>query len=293
MSVIEAKMADTIERAKAEDPKELRKQLAEARRELSRRPTETKVETVTETVEVPVLSDEIADQLVDTVEDLASVAGRLVAATNEISGALAKITSRRREPPAVVARPAAPPVASPVRSSAPRRESREVADGDVVLKAGARRMLTALASLYPAWLTRAQVGTLAKVRHTGGTFGDYLSALRTSGAIEESGSGRSAELRITDRGFDLLGSEAPAPATPDELLAMWRDKLKRGARTMLDVLVESHPGWLSREELADAAEIEVSGGTFGDYLSTLRRTGLIEEDGRQVKAADTLFLGAA
>jgi predicted transcriptional regulator len=153
-------------------------------------------------------------------------------------------------------------------------------------------MLTSMASLHPAWLTRAQVGTLSKVKHTGGTFGDYLSALRTAGAVEERGSGKSGELRITEHGFELLGSEAPAPATTDELLAMWRDRLKRGARSMLDALVDSHPQWLAREDLAEAAGIAVTGGTFGDYLSMLRRTGLIEEDGRLVRAAETLFLGA-
>jgi hypothetical protein len=154
-------------------------------------------------------------------------------------------------------------------------------------------MLQAMASLHPAWLTRAQVGTLSKVKHTGGTFGDYLSALRTAGAVEERGSGRSGELRISDHGWTVLGDEAPAPATTEELLAMWRDRLKRGARSMLDALVDAHPDWLAREDLADAAGIAVTGGTFGDYLSMLRRTGLIEEDGRHVRAAATLFLGAS
>jgi hypothetical protein len=150
-------------------------------------------------------------------------------------------------------------------------------------------MLQALASLHPAWLTRAQVGTLAKVRHTGGTFGDYLSTLRRAGLIEE----RGHELRINDAGFETLGTEAPAPATTEELLAMWRDRLKAGARRMLDALLEVYPDYLTRGALADAAALERGGGTFGDYLSTLRRTGLIEEQGLEVRASPTLFLGSA
>jgi hypothetical protein len=58
MELIEARMADTIERAKAEDPNELRRQIAALRQELAERPTDTKVETVTETVEIPIIGEE-------------------------------------------------------------------------------------------------------------------------------------------------------------------------------------------------------------------------------------------
>lgn len=148
-------------------------------------------------------------------------------------------------------------------------------------------MLEAVASLHPMPLTRAQVGTLAKVKRTGGTYSTYLGVLKQNGYLIE----ENDRLEITQAGFDALGTEPPAPATPDELRAMWRDRLKAGARRMLDELIEAHPDWLTRQELADRAEIAMTGGTFSTYLGMLRTAGLIDEDAGQVRANDVLFLG--
>jgi hypothetical protein len=44
---------------------------------------------------------------------------------------------------------------------------------------GAARMLQALANAYPQALTKEQLGTAANISHSSGTFGTYLSKLRT------------------------------------------------------------------------------------------------------------------
>ena len=150
-------------------------------------------------------------------------------------------------------------------------------------------MLEAVASLHPMPLTRAQLGTLAKVKSSGGTYGAYLSALRTSGLLEEGDRG----LTCTQAGFDFLGTEPPAPATPDELRAMWRDRLKAGARTMLDLLIDAHPDGMERQELGERAAITSTGGTFGAYLSMLRTAGLLDERDGLIYANEVLFIGAA
>jgi hypothetical protein len=59
--------------------------------------------------------------------------------------------------------------------------------------------------------------------------------------------------------------------------------LKRGAREMLDVVLER--GEISREELAGAVGMVASGGTFGTYLGTLRRNNLIDVDGGSIRPA--------
>jgi hypothetical protein len=49
---------------------------------------------------------------------------------------------------------------------------------------------------------------------------------------------------------------------------------------------------MTREELAEMVEMEVSGGTFADYLSSLRRAGLIDEEHHAtMRASDILFPG--
>ena len=97
-------------------------------------------------------------------------------------------------------------------------------------------------------------------------------------------------MTVTPAGLAFAGVTEPNPMGTEEMLEMWRGALKKGARDMLDVLVARYPHTLTREALAEAVEMEVTGGTFGTYLSTLRRNGLVEVDGATVAAADTLFL---
>lgn len=47
-------------------------------------------------------------------------------------------------------------------------------------------------------------------------------------------------------------------------------------RPMLDELIAVYPVALTREELGERSGYTASGGTFGAYLGTLRRNGLIE-----------------
>jgi hypothetical protein len=80
------------------------------------------------------------------------------------------------------------------------------------------------------------------------------------------------------------------PGCPDRHQE-YQDDYLTGARAMLDALVTVHPNHLSREELAVAAGITASGGTFTTYLGRRRRNGLVEVDGPQVRVSATLFLG--
>ena len=60
-------------------------------------------------------------------------------------------------------------------------------------------------------------------------------------------------------------------------MAMWCRAVGGGAGRLLRLLADR--GLLTRDELAEAADMTASGGTFGTYLSRLRSNGLIEEDG--------------
>lgn len=59
---------------------------------------------------------------------------------------------------------------------------------------------------------------------------------------------------------------------------------------MLDELVAVCPHALTCEELGERAGYTASGGTFGAYLGTLRRNGLIAVDGEAVRAGKALLL---
>jgi hypothetical protein len=274
----------TVEQAKANDPAELRRQIAALKRDLEQRPTEQVVETVERIVEVPVLNGQV-DSLRDIASELVAAAGSARLVGEEILAAIGRVTTtapRSEDRPGethvsvqhrssgVETRPAPNPTAM-----RPSRTTAVGADGEArQLKAGARRMLSALAQLHPTPLTRSQIATLADVSPAGGTFSDYLSAIRSNGLIAEAG----GTIALTDAGQALVAGELGTGApTPEQLLEMWGRKLKAGARRMLAVLHEVYPDGVSRTELAERAEVSAAGGTFSDYLSSLRRNGLLDE----------------
>lgn len=146
------------------------------------------------------------------------------------------------------------------------------------LKGGAKRMVEILSSRYPMKFSKPQLGAFAKMRHSGGTFGQYLSALRTRGLIEENnGYIQASELALATYGG------GNTPTSREDIIEMWRSNLKGGAQRMFDVLVANPDIEISKETLAQESGISLSGGTFGQYLSLLRTNELVEVKGNSVK----------
>jgi Helicase HerA, central domain len=265
--------------------KELEAALAEARQ----RPPEQ--------VEVPAYSAADLEALSAVVAEMYRLADRLQDPADRLDMAVRRIPLPSPVPP-LSAGPVqlggalmGPPVGQlRPRPTAPVLPPAPVGEGTVSLKAGARTMLAVLARQHPVKVTRAQLATLAKLKVTGGTFGTYFSVLRRAGLITEDG----GFVVLTEAGFAAAGATPATPITPDELRETWRGALKAGARNMLDVLLERWPDPVDRQALADAVGLEVTGGTFGTYLSTLRRNGLaVEDPPGAVHAADVFFLGAS
>jgi hypothetical protein len=317
LEALGARITATIEQQKANDPAELRRRIHALERQLAEKPV---TETVERIVEVPVLNGqverlaEVLEQLVPVAEAIRGAGDQIVIAASEIRVAIGRTaTAPRPDPDSPATTGGRTPRVdrvSPERTGAPQSLTaadrtgvgsgpRAVASGEripggapdlgeVRLKAGARRMLSALAQLHPTPLTRGQVATLSDISPTSGTFSDYLSAIRSAGLIVEDG----RTLALSDTGQAMvageLGSGAP---TSDELLEMWGRKLKAGARRMLGALHEAYPDGLTRAELGERSEISTTSGTFSDYLSALRRNGLLDEAGGLVRAGEALFLG--
>src|SRR2546429_299134 len=153
---------------------------------------------------------------------------------------------------------------------------------------GALRMLQVLASRYPMTFTKSQLALLANLSPKSGTYGTYLSLLRSQGLIEVG-----AEISITEEGLHYIGTDKPQPQSQDEVLDMWRNNLTGGARRMFDVLVDAYPGQIDKAELGARTDMSSNSGTFGTYLSLLRRNGLAEVTGAYVKANPNLFVASS
>lgn len=240
---------------------DLRREIADLRRELAVARQAVPPPAPPVRVEVPVVFEEDLKEFRETFSDAVL---KLTAVRDAIEGAAAKcqpsvarhVSGHRALSPTVV-HPSPPP-----RQATP-------ANGKIT-RDGAWRMLRVLAARHPKPLTRIQVATLAGFTASGGTFQQYLGMLKSAGYVTADGQ----HLVITAEGLGAAG-DVPRPNGPQELLAMWREKFDRkGVRDMLDLLAREH-GPMTKEQIAGALGMEVTGGTFQQYLGKLRGHDLV------------------
>lgn len=239
----------------------------------------------------PEVQRRIKQAIAEAAASTPSVAGERLASQRELERLtvpLAKIRDLALQAlgegfAAMVREPAAP---SPTRRAPVSTPAPAPATSVAGLRSGAVRILQELAARAPAGYSRPQVGALTKFSHKGGTFGTYFSDLRRAGFIEE----RGGLVYATDAGVQSLGGNVRAtPKTHDEVMAMWRGALRSGAFSMLQAIVDAGPRGIGRDDIAAAVGMSAAGGTFGTYLSDLRRNGLITEHDKRCTANDILF----
>ncbi len=296
-------MAATVEEAKANDPRELRAEIARLRAELAKKPAAIAAPAAeVHVVEVVSIPPEIMDDVLEAASSCEGLSG----AINEVTRTLAQMESRAQRI-ALDIREAvrridslkggvhrghvakgdrAATVHSPARaalkSTVAARPTPPPPDGEKIGE-GAMRLLKALASRHPTPLSKKQLATLGEMKVTGGAFRTYVSWLRVRGYLSGSD-----PIQIEESGLAAAGP-VEAPRSHEELVDSWRAKLNAGAAKMLDVLVDVYPEAISREDLAARCEMELSGGAFRTYLSKLRVNGLADNAGDGVRASDNLF----
>jgi hypothetical protein len=286
LEVLRKRIASTIEKAKQDDPRELRRQIAELKRQVEK-PKTVEVE---KPVEIPVLRDEQIKSLKESIKQVEAINEKLDKIGQEI------VTSVRAFGAALQKCLEKSPLS---RFSVPQekvgysRKSKIVIDSnleDVKLRFGERRMLEVLVRRYPAKLTKSQLATLSGLTASGGTFTNYYGTLKRAGLIEEIIDGSGTVIYASRLGLDYCGEIPRTPQTTEEVVDMWRSALRAGERRLLDVLIDIYPKSISRSELAERTDLTASAGTFSNYLGTLRRNGLAEINADQVKAGQALFL---
>lgn len=148
-------------------------------------------------------------------------------------------------------------------------------------------MLTAAAMFHPKTISRARIAALSGLSSTSGSFGTYLSALRTEGFL----TGGPDTFSITEAGINKVGEFEPLPTDPQVLIDMWCNNVgnSSGASRILREVGAIYPHSLSKQEVGERIGMSYTSGSFGTYLSQLRSRGLITVQNGEVKAADELF----
>lgn len=271
-------IAATVERVKANDPAELRKEITSLRRQLADRPAAEPVTVDREVrVEVPIVLNAQARAIVEAATALERV-------VHDISEALRPLTAAP-VPRAPVARPAEA-VARPPRASAPPRPPRAEpsANGDVSLNRRAERMVLAVLAQYPEGRSKRQTAILAGYASKGGGFNGALSKLRTLGYIVGSD-----PLQITQDGLTAIDGQYEPLPEGRALLDHWMSTLNRAAeRAVLQVLYDANGEAVDKQTVADRAGYEAAGGGFNGALSKLRTLELIEGS-RELRISETLL----
>lgn len=280
---LRGQLAEVVEKAKADDPKELRKRILELEKHVRDRPTTPP--TITEKIverEVPVLKSDQLKRVENLIERLEEVGTKALTEVQELKRQLAPALAPKLNPsPARSMMPTPAPRLSP-SGSAPR--SSPSSNPGTVGNSGLRRIMVALAQ-RPG-LTNRQIGLRAGLSSQSGTFATYLGRGRSAGWIRDEGERR----YLTEAGIAALGDFQPLPEGP-ELLAHWLGELgNSGAARMLRALAEAFPGALSNEQIGTTAGISHASGTFATYLGRLRGLELVESPRRgELRASAELF----
>ena len=291
---VKAKLANVVAEAKANDPRELKAQIATLKRELA-----TKATSAVPTSTAAAVSQAHFDRAARDADKVGYKRGYGEGQRRSIELHTANLTRIRAKviavfdagaprelPPA----PELPPIQRPAPIEAPAATERRIipranANGSGGGVGGAElRVLRVLAARAPARFTLAQWATLSKLKRTGGTWQTYVSRLRVAGLFEE----RDGLVDLTPAGFEAAGDVAPPQS--GSVTDDWKRILGIGPSKMIDEIVAAHPQGIERVDLAERVDLVVSGGTLQTYLSRLKTNGLVEVDGSVIKASETLFL---
>jgi hypothetical protein len=309
-------IGEAVEQAKADDPRELRRQIADLRKQVAEHERSGIPNTAVpvKTIDRFVLKDgklARAEKVIARAEGLREIFQQVMdRAAKEVE----PLEDALREIAAAIRATVTPPTAQtppPTRQATAQRSSLSArgetpagtqhtaprtsrpsplgsgpvsSNGGPELKGGASRMLVALAQ-YAEGLSDSKLAILSGITKRGGSFRTYLSKLRMAGYV----SGGRDRLVITTAGVQAAGDFDPLPTGP-ELIAYWqRDLGDSGARKLFDALVAAYPRGLSRQDAADAAGMTLGGGSFRTYLSKLKVKGLIAGSGGEFTASSDLF----
>ncbi len=280
---LRAELASTIERAKAEDPRELRKKIAALEAELGKASGKMPIATVDAAQLRKIQKESYAQGFIEAERAAAGKETRLRRALAAASDALASahsLLNRKVSTPPVAGHPHTPTVRPVVVPTPAPRHVRPTALSSSI-PGGERKILTALAQ-YLQGRSKTQVAILTAYAARGGAFANYLGALRSKGMIE----GRDL-LRITEAGLAALGPYDPLP-TGRELLEHWLKQLGKAERLILSRLTEIYPAAASKEDLGVATGYEPSGGAFNNAIGKLRTLELVTGRG-ELRASEDLF----
>jgi uncharacterized protein len=290
------RMAATIEKAKADDPRELRKALDGYRRTVLDLTRKLEERPAAPAFDAAVLREvaEVVDRLVEIEQELtAKLAGmieefrselveRFVGGLDERLGPIRAPLDRLADLLEANAKPSA--AARTIRPDLTPPPLRYEGDSSG-LPPMVRKFLTVLAQHRGEEMQKRRITTLAGYQPSGATSDAFAEIVRNGWATGET----TAHLRITDAGFVRLGKFEPLPKGEELRRRIMADAGPMVAR-FLDVLFADYPEAVRKGKIVERAGYKASGAT-SDAFAYLVRAGYAEgkKGAGTLRAAPALF----
>ncbi len=320
---LKTSMAATIEKQKADDPRELRKQIADLKAQLSK-PAHIMREigqATPKVVEKPVLKDgqlARAEKLVERGHALSEAFTRMVGGggplqklveqvsafeedfrttAKEIRDAIDRTRAPQQDAPTPTPRETLlaehmrtrPRMSPPAPRVPPKGGNNGHADGAVT--GPQQRILNALAWVESVNLPaprKEKAAVLADASPSSSSFTNNLGALRTAGLIDYPTPGYVA---LTDAGRGLAVVDTNTPTTSAEMLEVVCSKLTGPQARIVRAVAARYPAAIDKETLAGHVVASAASSSFTNNLGALRSLGIIDYPQRGMVAAQpVLFL---
>jgi len=303
-------MAATIEKAKADDPRELRKEINALQAQLKRVPAPAVGKTEIKRVEVPVLRKGELNLLKRFIGIIEASAKHYNDSKHTMESALENAQTLVGDLRKLV-EPPAPPVSETIkaiREAAPHvvRNAKEIRQMQEDMKnsaaskfptskdmnknwpgvmpglhpAGAK-MLEVLMRNHPTLYTWADVATMTGLVTGNGYFNAARKSLIESGLVVVE-SGRVASVKPHPEIIDRIG--------PSDIFVLWKGKLSAPSPQMLEVIFERRA--VGIKELSDAIGVKPGNGYWNTGVRKLIDAGLVErlDGGQTIRLTELLAL---
>lgn len=273
------KIKSSVETAKANDPKELKRRLGELERQLKgKSATPADVETINRAVNAALVQRDREWQAAIKQRD--QIIGNLKGRMTKAAGLL-HVNGEVTPTEVPAARPV--PIQRPresTRAAIPPRIVKPVDTGD--LESRPQRFLDAAATLacIGAEVTRETVSAWVGVHPRGGSVGEVLKQLEDGGYITND----RGRITITDSGVAAAGH-----VDPNEAIERAKSGLSNRQAKFFEVICDAYPAEVTREEIAAKFQIHPRGGSLGEDLGRLVGRGLVEGSRGRYRVRDFLF----
>jgi len=301
LEALRGQMTETVERAKAKDPTEMKRRIVKMQSENGRLTAKvdqltTKIESLLKIKPVSPKGKTVSEAQIKRIEkvvsrtekiseQIRSLCGSGFKATDGLQKAAADLLQSTAVPkvqaiPVAVQKPWVPRTTTPM----PPPKLQSNGDDSHRLGKGETAILKVIAQ-SPDGATREQITVMTGYKRS--SRDTYLQRLTQASHVIRRGD----SLCPTDAGISALGTDYEPLPTGEALRRHWLDRLPSGEKAILDILIKAYPNALERDAISESTDYKRS--SRDTYLQRLSARKLIISEGRGlVRASDILFTEA-